>query len=104
MELVVLIYKATEKFPREEIYGLTSQLRRASVSVPANISEGAADRTTNEFRNFLGIAIGSLSELNTLLEVARRIGYLEESEYTAVISLADECSALTFGLKKSLRV
>ena len=104
MELVMLIYKATEKFPREEIYGLTSQLRRASVSVPANISEGAADRTTNEFRNFLSIAIGSLSELNTLLEVARRIGYLEESEYAAVISLADECSALTFGLKKSLRV
>src|SRR5215213_11832304 len=77
MELVVFIYGLTKSFPREETYGLTSQLRRAAVSVPSNISEGAAGRSPGHFKNFLSIAIGSLNELSTQLEIANRIGYLD---------------------------
>ena len=73
MELVVLIYRITAKFPKEETYGLVSQMRRASVSGPSNIAEGAADRSKDQFRNFLSIAIGSLNELNTQLEISFRI-------------------------------
>jgi four helix bundle protein len=100
MELVVLIYEITKSFPREETYGLVSQIRRAAVSVPSNISEGTAGRSVEQFKSFLGIAIGSLNELSTQLEIAIRIGYLDTSAYDKAQRLADECMALTFGLKK----
>jgi four helix bundle protein len=70
VELVEIVYQVTAAFPREEAYGLTSQMRRAAVSVPANIAEGAARRTTNELLHFLGIASGSLSEIDTHVEIA----------------------------------
>ena len=65
MDLLVAVYQATANFPKEEIYGLTSQLRRAAVSVPSNIAEGAADRTRQQFSKFLSNAIGSLNEIDT---------------------------------------
>ena len=68
MGLVVLLYDLTRKFPKDETYGLVSQIRRAGVSVPSNISEGAAGRSAEQFKNFLGIAIGSLNEVSTQLE------------------------------------
>lgn len=102
MELVVMIYTLTKRFPKEEIYGLTSQLRRAAVSVPSNISEGAAGRSIDQFRNFLGIAIGSLNEVSTQLEIAWRVGYLDETASCEAQRLVDECLALTYGLKKSI--
>jgi four helix bundle protein len=102
MDLVVLIYELTRSFPREETYGLTSQMRRAAVSAPSNIAEGAADRSKDQFRNFLRTAVGSLNELNTQLEIAFRIGYLSEKSHTAAQGLLDECLAVTFGLKRSL--
>jgi four helix bundle protein len=102
VDLTVLLYKLTGAFPREEIYGLTSQIRRAAVSAPANISEGAADRSRDEFKNYLRIAIGSLNELGTLLEISRRVGYLDPKDFVAAQKLLDECLALTFGLRKSL--
>jgi four helix bundle protein len=102
MELVVLIYDLTKKFPKEEIYGLTSQMRRAAISVPSNISEGAAGRSTEQFKNFLSIAIGSLNELNTQLEIALRIGYLNEPVCNKAQEMVDECLALTYGLKKKI--
>jgi four helix bundle protein len=102
MELVVLLYKITSRFPREEIYGLTSQIRRAGVSVPSNISEGAAGRSNDQFRNFLGIAIGSLNEVSTQLEITRRVGYLDAKTHDGVQALVDECLALTYGLKKKV--
>ena len=77
MDLVVAIYKATEELPTQEIYGLTNQVRRAAVSVPCNIAEGAARHTKKEFTNFLHIAQGSLSELDTQIEIASRLGYLD---------------------------
>jgi four helix bundle protein len=103
MELAVQIYRATEKFPKEEIYGLISQLRRAAISVASNLAEGAADRTPQQFYNFLSTAIGSLNEIDTQLELSLRLGYLVESEYSPLHKLLDECLALTFGLRKSLR-
>lgn len=102
MDLVVEIYELTRTFPRDEIYGLTSQVRRASVSVPSNISEGAAGRSVTQFRNFLSVAIGSLNEISTQLEIAYRVGYLDPRKLDGVESRVDECLALTFGLRKSL--
>lgn len=102
MELVVFIYELTKGFPREETYGLTSQLRRAAVSVPSNISEGAGGRSPDHFRNFLSIAVSSLNELSTQLEIANRIGYLDLTTHDKAQGLVDECLALTYGLKKKL--
>jgi four helix bundle protein len=104
MELAVQIYRTTEEFPREEIYGLISQLRRAVISVASNLAEGAPDRTRQQFYNFLSTAIGSLNEIDTQLELSLRLGYLVESEYGPLHKLLDECLALTFGLRKSLKV
>lgn len=100
MELVVLIYRITSKFPKEETYGLVSQMRR--VSGPSNIAEGAADRSKDQFRNFLAIAIGSLNELNTQLEISLRIGYIDKAGHDEAQDLLDECLAVTYGLKRSL--
>ncbi len=102
MDLVVLIYKITENFPKSETYGLVSQMRRAAVSAPSNIVEGAADRSKIQFKNFLSIAIGSLNELNTQLEIALRIGYLIQSNHDEAQNLLHECLAVTYGLKRSL--
>ena len=103
MDLVEKIYELTKNFPREEIYGLSSQLRRAAVSVPSNIAEGAADRSQVQFRNYLSVAIGSLNEMATQLEIAFRIGYLNETAFGNTETLVDECLAVTYGLRKSLR-
>lgn len=102
MELVVLVYRITTTFPKEETYGLVSQMRRASVSGPSNIAEGAADRSKEQFRNFLSIAIGSLNELNTQLEISFRIGYIKQADHDEAQLLLDECLAVTYGLKRSL--
>jgi len=102
MDLVERIYEVTRKLPREELYGLTSQLRRAAVSVPSNIAEGAAGRSTIQFRNYLSVAIGSLNELATQLEIVWRIGYLDHKSVAKVEVVVDECLALTYGLRKSL--
>ena len=101
MGLVENIYDLTRSFPREEIYGPTSQLRRA-ISVPSNIAEGAADRTTIQFRNYLTVALGSLNELDTQLEIAKRIGYLNTQTFALTEALVDECLAVTYGLRRSL--
>jgi len=81
MDLVVEIYKATEQLPKQEIYGLTNQVRRAAVSIPCNIAEGAARQTKKEFTNYLHIAQGSLSELDTQIELARRLGFLDDESW-----------------------
>ena len=75
MALVELVYRETAAFPKEELYGLTNQIRRAAISVPSNIAEGAARNTSREFVQFLGITCGSLAELDTQLELARRLGF-----------------------------
>ena len=80
MGLVVTVYKFTGSFPREELYGLTSQIRRCVVSIPSNISEGAARNSDKEFIKFLYISLGSSSELETQIMIAEKLGYLKETD------------------------
>jgi four helix bundle protein len=101
MELVVGVYSITKTFPQSEQYGLVSQLRRAAVSVPANIAEGAARNGNKEFVHFLGIASGSLSELDTLIDLARQLGYVENTE--ELNAKVDDVSGLVMGLASSIR-
>ena len=83
MDLAIEVYGATKAFPNQEMYGLTNQIRRAAVSIPSNVAEGAARQTKREFSNYLHIAQGSLSELDTQIELARRLNYLDEKVQNA---------------------
>ena len=96
MLLVEDIYRLTSTFPREELFGLTSQMRRAAISAPSNIAEGSARRGTKELLYFLGIATGSLAELDTQLDLALRLKFC--TEITSIQSRLDEVSALTLAL------
>ncbi|HEV8261273.1 MAG TPA: four helix bundle protein [Burkholderiales bacterium] len=99
IELVERVYGETREFPKEELFGLTSQMRRAAVSVPANIAEGAARSGTKELVRFLSIAEASLSELDTHVEIARRLGYLKNDLHAEI----DAVAALLMGLSASLK-
>lgn len=101
MELVVSVYALSALLPQNEQYGLVSQLRRAAVSVPANIAEGAARNGSKEFLHFLSIASGSLSELDTLIDLARQLGYIENTE--ELNAKVDDVSGLVMGLAASIR-
>ncbi len=79
INLVIEIYSITKFFPKEEIYGLVSQLRRSAVSIPSNVAEGSGRKNTKEFIQFLWIANGSISEVETQLEIAKRLNYYEEN-------------------------
>ena len=102
-DLVVSIYEATRSFPKAEMFGLTSQLRRAAVSVPANIVEGAARHSDGEFVHFLNIAYGSLAEVRYFLDLALRLGFLEVDVQAPLAAKADEASRMLNGLMKSVR-
>jgi len=80
MEFVTEIYQITSKFPSSELYGLSAQIRRCAVSIPSNIAEGAGRKNTREFIQFLYVSNGSLSELETQLEIAFRLGYITDPE------------------------
>jgi four helix bundle protein len=103
MELTVAVYRLTRQFPREEIYGLTSQIRRSAVSVPSNIAEGQARLSTGEFRQSLGIARGSNSELQTQLEIARALGIGDSELIDEAESLSHEVGKMLFALLESLQ-
>ncbi len=103
MELVVEIYKATENFPRAELYGMTSQLRRAAVSVPSNIAEGQARFTTKEFRKFLSDARGSLAEIETQLTISQMLHFLPRDESLRLLGLAGEVGRVLNGLLSSIK-
>lgn len=100
-ELVKVVYKLTQSFPREEIFGLAAQIRRSAVSIPSNIAEGAARTGGKEFLQFLNIARGSLSELETQLLIATDLGYIKDTD--PVFGLVDRVSRLITGLHKSVR-
>ena len=101
--LVKAMYDATNGFPTEERYGLTSQIRRAAVSIPANIAEGAARGTQKEFLRFLIIARGSISELETLLTIAKEVGFLSEGKAGDLDNSCDQVSSRLSGLIDSVR-
>jgi four helix bundle protein len=101
MGLVRNVYTLTQTFPKEEMFGLTSQLRRAAVSIPSNIAEGAARAGEKEFAQFLNIARGSLSELETQLLISADLGYIENNN--PIFNTVDRVSRLITGLRKSVR-
>ncbi len=102
MDLVESVYAATASFPKEETYGITSQIRRAVVSVPANIAEGQGRRLTKEFLYFLANARGSLLELDTHLEIAVRLRYLNNDRHAALLSQLQEVGKILNGLMRSV--
>ena len=102
MSLAEEVYRFSSKFPKHETYGLASQLQRSAVSLPSNIAEGHGRNTANEFNHFLGIALGSLAELETQLILAQHLKYLTEEEVGSSLKKADEIGKMLKGLQKSL--
>jgi len=100
--LVETVYRATEGFPKTEIYALTNQIRRAAVSIPSNIAEGQGRNSTRDFLHFLSVAQGSLMELETQITIATRLGYLEASQEESLLTSTAEISRMLSGLKSSL--
>jgi four helix bundle protein len=103
MQLTVTIYRLTQGFPREEVYGLTSQIRRAAVSVPSNIAEGQGRLSPGEFRQFLGIARGSVCEVQTQLEIARVLQFGKPELLNEAESLSHEVGKMVFAFLESLK-
>jgi four helix bundle protein len=101
MNLVEMVYRASAKFPHEEIYGLTAQMRRSAVSVPSNLAEGAARNSTRELIQYVGVASGSLAELDTQLEIAARLGFLPKDSES--IQHSSRVGQLLVALRKSLK-
>jgi len=96
------IYNATSSFPADEKFGMISQLRRAAVSVPVNIAEGAGRKSPKEFINFLSIALGSIAELDTLLLLSKEFKYINEDAVMILLEKLDVIGKLIYGLMKSL--
>jgi four helix bundle protein len=102
MDLAAEVHMLSKMIPKDELYGLTSQLRRAAVSVPSNIAEGQAGNSTAEFRNFLSIAKGSLAELDTQLMLAQRFNFVTSQQAAKASSLAVEISKMLYVLRAKL--
>lgn len=103
IEFVTEVYKITRAFPKEELFGLSIQLRRAAVSIPSNIAEGAARQTTKEFIQFLHVALGSQQEVDTQLLVAKNLGFIGIKEYEELIVRIDKIGKMLNGLIKYLK-
>jgi four helix bundle protein len=102
VELVTEIYRVTRQFPKDEIYGLSSQIRRAAVSVPCNIAEGQGRLTRREFHQFLGYARGSLMEMETQVVIAGNLGDLQEDQVSRLLELSAEVGRILNGLLGSI--
>ena len=102
MELVVMCYQMTTEFPKSETYGLSSQLQRSAVSVPANIAEGRQRQHSKEFLQHLSIAYGSLAELETHIQIAGRLKYVGENQINRLIDTTSEIGRMLNGLRKSI--
>ena len=103
MELVESVYTLTKSFPKEELFGLTSQMRRAAISIPSNIAEGRSRGGRKEFINFLHISLGSLSELETQLAITKRLSLSEEHAYNKVERLLTETRKMLLVMIRSLK-
>jgi four helix bundle protein len=103
IDLVVLLYQVSDGFPRHELYGLVSQLRRAAVSIPANIAEGNSRFSTAAYLNHVNVALGSLGELRALIEVASRLGFVADADQPRICGQLDEVGRLVGGLRSALK-
>ena len=103
MELVIATYKITQLFPKEELFCMTCQVRKAVLSVSSNISEGAGRNSSKEFCRFLHISVGSLSELETLLLIGNRLGYLDKGDWIELFGRIKKITSQLSGLIKSLK-
>lgn len=102
MDLSVLIYKTAGHFPKEEIYALVSQLKRAVVSIPSNIAEGSGRNTDKEFIQFLFIAYGSSCELDTQIELSKRLNFISEEEFKSISDEINEIQKMIFKFRDKL--
>lgn len=102
INLVTLIYKYTADYPKDEIYGLTSQIRRCAVSIPSNIAEGSARITKKDYSHFLAIALGSVAELETQLIISKNLNYLSETILNELMYELTSIRRMTLGLRKSI--
>jgi four helix bundle protein len=103
VDLVTEIYRLSKKFPKDEVFGLTSQIRRAAVSIPSNIAEGRGKSSKGEFQQFLHHAMGSLAEVETQIVIAQNLGYLNAAEVEPVMEIIAEVGRLLNGLLTSLK-
>ena len=104
VDLVTMIYFKTRSFPNEELYGLTNQIRRAAISIPSNIAEGFGRNSKNDFKRFLQIAMGSIFELQTQLEIAKNLQFLSDDNYKKVFDATREIEAMLTSLIRKLRL
>jgi four helix bundle protein len=102
MDLVTRVYEITKGFPKEEMYGLTSQIRRSAVSVPSNIAEGYGRNSKGDYLRFLQMAVGSLYEIQTQLEISVNLGYLSESIFSEIYERSREIERMLSSLIKKL--
>jgi four helix bundle protein len=102
MKLAEKIYLITQKFPEEEKYGLKSQMRRCAVSIPSNMAEGAGRNGNKEFNQFLGIALGSLFELDTQVELSHSFKYISKADYEDVLDNIEQIRRMTYSFKQKL--
>lgn len=102
IELAVDVYKISKKFPKDEIYGLTSQIRRAVISISSNLAEGAGRSSKKDFRRFVDISIGSLNETESLLIVSSRLDFVQQNIYLETKTKVEELGRILNGLKRYL--
>jgi four helix bundle protein len=102
MMLVTNTYQITQQFPNEELFGLTSQIRRSAVSIPSNIAEGYGRESQKDFLRFINFAVSSLFELQTQIEIAKNINYLNETEFNNIFEKTRELEAMMIAFSKKL--
>ena len=102
MDLTLHVYSITETFPNKEMYTMVSQMRRCGISVPSNIAEGHSRNNTGEFKQFLGIAYGSLAELETQVILSNKLGYIDTAKTNEILALASEVGKIINGIKNKL--
>ena len=103
IKLVVDVYKTSKNFPREEVYGLTSQMRRSAISIPSNIAEGSGRSSDKELHRFLDISLGSSFELETQIIIARELEFLSREDFSDLTKKVQEEQKMITGLQKSLK-
>lgn len=102
IELVADLYDLTRRFPREEMFGLTAQLRRAAISIPSNVAEGNQRRTVPDRRRFITDAQGSVAEIDTQLEISSRLGYVDDGEFVAMIERTDHIARMLTNMHRNM--